>query len=112
MKKSLLFLALLLFLLPVIAFADDVVSSLFDSIQQLTTDELLQLHSLISEELEQRNVTTDTSPVYILNVNTRKFHFPSCKSVKDMKEKNRIDFFGSREELITKEYAPCKNCNP
>jgi hypothetical protein len=31
---------------------------------------------------------------------------------KGIKEKNRMEFYGEREELITKGYAPCKNCNP
>lgn len=112
MKKTLLFLTLLLFLLPVFAFGDDTAATLFDSIPQLTTDELLQLRSLIDEELEQRNVTISVSPTYIVNVNSRKFHFPSCGSAKGIKEKNRMEFYGERDELIAKGYAPCKNCNP
>ena len=29
---------------------------------------------------------------YILNTNTKKFHYPTCSSVNDMKEKNRQEF--------------------
>lgn len=49
---------------------------------------------------------------YVLNTNTKKFHYPSCHSVKQMKQKNRKDFTGTREEIINMGYVPCKNCNP
>ena len=48
----------------------------------------------------------------VLNTNTKKFHIPTCRSVKQMKDKNKKDFCGSREEVIAKGYSPCKNCNP
>ena len=59
--------------------------------------------------------TAKSEPVgqtYILNTNTKKFHIPTCRSVKQMKDKNKKDFCGSREEVIAKGYSPCKNCNP
>lgn len=49
---------------------------------------------------------------YILNRNTRKFHFSYCRSVKQMKESNKIYFEGTRDEVINKGYVACKNCNP
>lgn len=49
---------------------------------------------------------------YILNTNTKKFHYPSCNSVKQMKEKNKQDYTGSRDDVISMGYEPCKNCNP
>lgn len=49
---------------------------------------------------------------YILNTNTKKFHYPSCKSVNQMKEKNKKPYTGTREEIIEMGYVPCKNCNP
>ena len=49
---------------------------------------------------------------YVLNTNTKKFHIPTCRSVKQMKDKNKKDFCGSREEVIAQGYSPCKNCNP
>ena len=112
MKKALFPLALLLLLLPAFTFAGDASGTLFDSISEFSTDVLLQLRSLIDEELEQRNVSVNDSPVYILNVNTRKFHLSSCGSVSEIKEKNKMEFYGERDELIAREYAPCKNCNP
>lgn len=49
---------------------------------------------------------------YVANKNTKKFHYPSCSSVEDMKEKNKLYYDGSREELINQGYTPCKRCNP
>lgn len=49
---------------------------------------------------------------YVLNTNTKKFHYPSCRSVKQMKEKNTAYFTGTRDEVIAKGYDPCGNCHP
>ncbi|MBR1692738.1 MAG: DNA/RNA non-specific endonuclease [Lachnospiraceae bacterium] len=49
---------------------------------------------------------------YILNKNTHKFHVPSCESVTDMKEKNKKEFIGTRDELIRMGYSPCGRCHP
>ncbi len=61
---------------------------------------------------QKENTTTVPNEInYIGNSNTKKFHFPSCKSVSDMKESNKV-FVKNREDLINKGYAPCKNCRP
>ena len=49
---------------------------------------------------------------YILNANTKKFHRPTCASVKRMSDANKIVSTESRETLIEQGYEPCKNCNP
>lgn len=49
---------------------------------------------------------------YILNTNTKKFHYPDCSSVQDMKEKNKEEFYGSREEAIARGFVPCGRCKP
>lgn len=49
---------------------------------------------------------------YILNTNTKKFHYPTCSSVNDMKEKNKQKFFGTRDEAISNGYSPCGRCKP
>ena len=60
-----------------------------------------------------RSAPAQTDEVtYVLNTNTRKFHNPSCGSVKDMSEKNREYTNRSREEIIADGYKPCKICNP
>ena len=49
---------------------------------------------------------------YVLNINSKKFHYPSCKSVEQMKETNRKYVTWSREEAIANGYEPCGNCHP
>lgn len=58
-------------------------------------------------DLNDNQVTT-----YFLNINTKKFHYPDCDSVNDMKEKNRQEFTGTREEIIGMGYSPCGRCKP
>nr|AHF27185.1 metallo-beta-lactamase domain protein [uncultured bacterium Contig1777] len=57
-------------------------------------------------ELEAEEVT------YVLNKKTKKFHYPTCSSVKDIKPENRQDFYGTRDDAIALGYKPCGNCNP
>lgn len=49
---------------------------------------------------------------YILNTSTKKFHIPSCASVKQMKESNTEKFTGGRDEVTSMGYDPCGRCNP
>ena len=49
---------------------------------------------------------------YILNTNTHKFHNPDCSGTKDIKEKNREEYTGTREELLSEGYEPCGRCKP
>lgn len=53
-----------------------------------------------------------TSKTYVLNTNTKKFHYPSCASAKKIADKNRQSYSGDRQNLINDGYSPCKNCNP
>ena len=49
---------------------------------------------------------------YILNINSGKFHIPSCKGVSSMLESNKKECTETREEMINKGYRPCGTCNP
>ena len=60
---------------------------------------------------EEAEKLDSSDEVYIGNKNSKKFHYASCSSVKDMKEKNKVEL-NTREEAIEKGYVPCKNCNP
>lgn len=51
-------------------------------------------------------------PDYVLNTSSKKFHYPSCSSAKQIKESNKKHFTGSRTEVISMGYDPCKKCNP
>ncbi len=56
--------------------------------------------------------TTQEGRDYIANKNTKKFHYPSCHSVKQMKESNKWYYSGSRDDLIAQGYSPCAKCKP
>lgn len=49
---------------------------------------------------------------YILNTNTKKFHYPDCESAKEMAKKNKQPYSGTRDDVIAMGYEPCKRCNP
>ena len=51
-------------------------------------------------------------PTYILNISSRKFHIPTCDSVGNIKEKNKEEFFGTRDELLSSGDSPCGSCHP
>lgn len=63
----------------------------------------------VTEEPEE---TTPVGTTYILNTNTRKFHYPDCPSVRQMKDKNKSEFIGTHDEVVAMGYTPCKRCNP
>ncbi len=54
----------------------------------------------------------NTEFTYVVNTNTKKFHYPDCKSVSDMKAKNKLISHESRDALIEQGYSPCGNCKP
>lgn len=49
---------------------------------------------------------------YVLNKNTRKFHYSHCSSVSNIKPDNREYFSGTREEAIARGFEPCGRCEP
>ncbi len=71
---------------------------------------LTETEDLSANAPEDRFVGAGTE--YVLNTNSKKFHYPWCKSVNQMKEKNKELFIGEREDVINKGYEPCKNCKP
>lgn len=73
--------------------------------------------STSSSEQKAETVSDDVQSssggaTYILNTNTKKFHYPYCSSVDQMKDKNKQEYTGTREEVINMGYDPCKRCNP
>ena len=65
-----------------------------------------------TKEETAENIENDYKTEYLLNTNTKKFHHPSCKSGQKIKDTNRADYNGTRDEIIAKGYSPCKICNP
>ena len=78
-----------------------------------TTAEPPETEPSETEPLPEAAADGDTeSGYYILNTNTKKFHFPSCASVETIKPKNKSEYTGAREDLLAQGYSPCKRCNP
>ncbi|MFV0364688.1 MAG: DNA/RNA non-specific endonuclease [Suipraeoptans sp.] len=68
----------------------------------------------VQDETDHSNAdsNTDSADNYVLNTNTKKFHRPGCSSVSTIKDSNRSDYTGGRDQLINEGYNPCKRCNP
>ena len=49
---------------------------------------------------------------YVVNTNSKKFHYSTCASVGDIKDNNKELFSGSRDELIKRGMRPCGACKP
>lgn len=53
-----------------------------------------------------------TQKKYILNTGSKKFHYETCDSAQSMSEKNRQEYMGTREDLLSQGYSPCGVCKP
>lgn len=62
--------------------------------------------------VEEAVSTQSQGTIYILNINSKKIHDPSCSSVDQMSESNRKETSETIEQLISQGYEPCKKCNP
>lgn len=64
------------------------------------------------ETTSEVSTENNVEVTYIINLNTKKFHRPTCSSVNEMNEKNKDYSTLSRDEIINQGYVPCKRCNP
>lgn len=65
-----------------------------------------------TKKAEPNNYDSASEISYIGNKNTKKFHLPSCSSVAQMKDKNKVYMECTKEEAIAQGYEPCQRCNP
>ena len=77
-----------------------------------TTETATEPTSEPTTEPTEEPTTEPPGTTYILNTNSKKFHYPSCSSVDDMKESNKREFTGTRDEVIAMGYDPCGRCKP
>ena len=77
----------------------------YEEITRTSPSEMLPEEAV--EEIDGKTMSR-----YVCNTNTKKFHFPDCKSVRQMREENRLYTDLSREELLAEGYEPCGNCTP
>ena len=64
----------------------------------------------IEEPIVEEVATSENG--YILNTNSKKFHFMDCGSGGRTSAKNRKDVTDTRENIIAMGYEPCGNCEP
>lgn len=58
---------------------------------------------------ETESTASEETDGYIGNINSKKFHLPSCYTLPA--EKNKV-YLNTRDEAIEKGYDPCTNCQP
>ena len=61
---------------------------------------------------EEKPSNSSKTTTYIINKNNKKFHFPECSSVDNMKPQNKKEYIGSRDDLVNDGYEPCDRCKP
>ena len=96
---------------------------------QLTLDRLKAVGAEILRTDERGNIVLVVQPdgsyslanemgipegkiTFVVNTKSGKFHIPRCPSAADISDQNRLDFSGTREELIDLGYEPCGRCKP
>ena len=77
-----------------------------------TTETSAQTTEAPPETTEAPTVEEKTEKAYILNINSKKIHDPTCESVQKMKPSNKKEYMGSLEDLLQQGYVPCKMCKP
>lgn len=114
MKKIICVLLISVLLLPTLAFASTSkkLQAIYDSVDALSVEELITLQDYVNAKIDASAVTDTDEITYVLNKNTKKFHYADCSSAKSIKDKNRATYTGSRSDLIAKGYQACKKCNP
>ena len=66
--------------------------------------------AVVNKPSQQNNNTSSTT--YIANKNTKKFHYPTCSSVGQMKESNKKYLNCTRDQAMQQGYDPCGRCCP
>ena len=88
----------------------NVINDEFDNINPDNTNESSSISTSYSSESMSSSTDLGVVSTFILNTNTKKYHLPTCNSVKNMKEKNKKEVKDTRENLEKQGYEPCKNC--
>ena len=70
-------------------------------------------NSLSNEDISiKETVNNENNQKYILNINSKKFHYPDCSSVKKISDKNKKEYKGLKKDLLSQGYEPCGVCTP
>ena len=83
-----------------------------DESSDSSTQSLSENNEYTQADNQTENADTSAGATYILNIDSYKFHLPSCSSGDQMNEENKMNYTGSRDDLLSQGYDPCKRCNP
>lgn len=78
----------------------------------LFSDKSTASSSNSSNSVSNASTSSSGKNIYVINTNTKKFHKPSCASVKQTLAQNKKTVHETRTQLINEGYSPCKRCNP
>ncbi len=68
--------------------------------------------SLAADSSDDTDKNETVKVTYVLNTNTKKFHYPTCYSAQKISAKNYAESTLTRSQLIAQGYDPCGNCEP
>ena len=91
--------------LPAVSTTEQAGESVITTVTEITEPVTYETTAEISESVE-------TEADYILNTSTKKFHSPDCRYVSSIKDENKEEYVGNRDDLIAQGYSPCGTCNP
>lgn len=78
----------------------------------VTIDYITGESALYADQDDAPTAPPTTKTEYILNTNSKKFHFASCGQGINTKEENKELYTGSREDLIAIGFTPAGCCDP
>ncbi|MHC1688018.1 MAG: Ada metal-binding domain-containing protein [Methanothrix sp.] len=55
--------------------------------------------------------TVTKAAVFVGSIKSDKYHYPSCRAAKNIKEENKI-WFSNSEDARAQGYSPCGICHP
>ncbi len=87
-------------------------SELSDDVSSNKTTTEKHTEKITSAETSSSSGSSSQKTTYILNTNSQKIHRPTCSSVKKMKESNKQEYTGSKDDLLAQGYTTCGICNP
>lgn len=114
MKRIVCGLLVFCLLLPALAFAapSQKLQAIYDSVDTLNVEELVALQDYVNAKIDASSAVNTDKTTYVLNKNTKKFHYADCASAKSTKIKTAQPTRVQGMKSSANGYQPCKKCNP
>lgn len=77
---------------------------------QPTPEPTAEAVKVLPEGTDSPQPTVSATRTFILNTSSKVYHKPSCSSAENIKEENRQEFTGTREEVEALGYEACGRC--